>query len=68
MSAAVRVNRVVTLMGSDNKYLKYPLSGVIEYAEFGTSGQIIWATFRAGAARNLSHPVVIKNFTVNYED
>lgn len=40
------ISKPVTLVASSNKFLQYPVAGVLETAEFGVDGQIIWATFR----------------------
>ncbi|OHV78260.1 hypothetical protein [Rhizobium sp. LCM 4573] len=48
----------VTLMGSDNTYLNYPCTGLLELFEIGTTGGITTGVFRreGGGA-----PVVVKN-------
>lgn len=62
MSAAVTLNQSVTLVSSDNIYLKYPVKGVIEIAEIGVDGKPIWATFRAQREGSIAPPVVIRNY------
>ena len=64
MSAAQRINQVVTLTSSSNKYLSYPVKGLIEDAEIGVGGQVIWATFRIERDGKLGCPVIVKNFTL----
>lgn len=64
MSAAIRLNKTVTLVSSDNPYLKYPVKGVIETAEIGVDGKPIWATFRRDKEDGGGGPVVIKNYVV----
>lgn len=64
MAAAVRLNKEVTLTGSTNTRLSYPVDGVIEDAEVGGDGIAIWAIFRVRHQDGgLSAPVVIRHFT-----
>lgn len=47
MGTPIRINKECCLLSSSNTYLPYPVDGILETAEIGSDGQILWATFRA---------------------
>lgn len=58
---AQAVNQKVVLVSSSNKYLTYPVKGLIEDAELACDGSMIWATFRVDRADGRpSCPVIIR--------
>lgn len=62
MAAATRLNKEVTLTGSSNNRLAYPVAGVIEDAEIAVDGSMLWGAFRIRRPDgSLSCPVVVRN-------
>lgn len=65
----------VTLVTSDNEYLKYPCRGWLELFELGTNGSVIVGVFRGlkteeGHMGTSEAPVEVRNpmFVYDYKD
>lgn len=59
-----RLNCPCVIRNSSNSSLDYPCAGIIEDAEFGIGGQLIWASFRVNGQ---GCPVIVRDLEFEFD-